>query len=106
MTGALAAAGRFTLFALQLIPESLLAVSWPRELGRQFSRQLLGALPLAVVAGLALGVIVWMHLRGVLVRFGGPSAAELLPSALALAVVLEFGPIGAGLIIAGRGGAA
>jgi phospholipid/cholesterol/gamma-HCH transport system permease protein len=101
----LAAVGDLSLFALRCIPETLQAVRRPREVGRQLSRQFLGALPLAVVAGLALGVVVWMHLRGVLVRFGGPSAAELLPSALALAVVLEFGPIGAGLIVAGRGAA-
>lgn len=97
--------GRFVQFvALCLIP-TVAAMVQPRQVARQFGRQLLGALPLAIVAGIALGVVVWMHLRGVLVRFGGPSAADLLPSALALAVVLEFGPIGAGLIVAGHGAA-
>lgn len=105
VTGVLATVGDFSLFAVRCLPEALLAIARPRDVGRQFGRQLLGALPLAVVAGLALGIVVWIHLRGVLVRFGGPSAADLLPSALALAVVLEFGPIGAGLIVAGRGAA-
>ena len=43
-----------------------------------------------------------MHLHSVLKRFG---AAEALPEALGLAVVLEFAPTGAGLIVAGRTGA-
>jgi phospholipid/cholesterol/gamma-HCH transport system permease protein len=54
------------------------------------------------VAGLALGLVVWLHLHHVLERFG---AAAMLPEALALAVVLEFAPTGAGLIVAGRSGA-
>src|SRR5204863_4724768 len=76
----------------------------PAELLRQLYHVLLGALPLALVAGLALGVVIWMHLRGMLFRLN-PEYVRLLPQALALAVVLEFAPIGAGLIVAGRSGA-
>jgi phospholipid/cholesterol/gamma-HCH transport system permease protein len=36
---------------------------------------------------------------------GGPGAVQYLPQALALAVVLEFAPISAGLLVAGRSGA-
>src|SRR6476659_8124216 len=36
---------------------------------------------------------------------GGPAAVLYLPQALALAVVLEFAPITAGLLVAGRTGA-
>jgi phospholipid/cholesterol/gamma-HCH transport system permease protein len=57
------------------------------------------------VAGLALGVVTWLHLHGVLFRLN-PSYVRLMPQFLALAVVLEFAPIGAGLIAAGRSGAA
>jgi phospholipid/cholesterol/gamma-HCH transport system permease protein len=106
MTPALESVGRFAAFCLRTIPDCLAALARPAECLRQFSRQLLGAAPLAVVAGLALGVVVWMHFRGVLVRFGGPAAVQLLPSYLALAVVIELGPIGAGLIVGGRAGAA
>jgi phospholipid/cholesterol/gamma-HCH transport system permease protein len=60
------------------------------------------ALPLALLTGLALGAVIWMHTRGVLLRTGG---AELLPTVLAVAVVLELGPIAAGLILAARSGA-
>ena len=41
-----------------------------------------------------------MHLHGVLLR-SGPGYTRLLPEYLALAVVLEFAPLGAGLIVAG-----
>lgn len=105
MTEALEALGRFTIFAARSLADALIAFFSPGEVARQFARQLVGALPLAIVAGLAVGIVVWLHLRGALVRLGGPSAVELLPPALALAVVLEFGPIGAGLIVAARAGA-
>ncbi|HEX5270002.1 MAG TPA: ABC transporter permease, partial [Gemmataceae bacterium] len=42
---------------------------------------------------------------GALVSVAGPGAAAYLPQAQALAVVLEFAPLGAGLIVAGRSGA-
>lgn len=96
--------GRFTHFAARALPAALGSVRHPAELGRQFYAILLGALPLAIVAGLALGVVIWMHLRGVLFRLN-PEYVRFLPQALSLAVVLEFAPIGAGLIVAGRSGA-
>jgi phospholipid/cholesterol/gamma-HCH transport system permease protein len=97
--------GQFSIFAFSSLFDSIVSIGRPREVGRQFGRQLIGAMPLACVAGLAIGIVVWMHLRGVLARFGGASAVDYLPSALALAVILEFGPIAAGLIVAGRAGA-
>lgn len=105
MIDALASIGQFTVFTVRCFFDCFAALGRPREVGRQFGRQLMGAMPLALVAGLAIGIVVWMHLRGVLDRFGGASAVDYLPSALALAVILEFGPIAAGLIVAGRAGA-
>jgi phospholipid/cholesterol/gamma-HCH transport system permease protein len=64
----------------------------------------IGALPLAIVTGIALGVVIWMHTRGVLER-ASPGAVELLPTVLAVAVLLELAPVGAGLIVAARTGA-
>jgi phospholipid/cholesterol/gamma-HCH transport system permease protein len=96
--------GRFVHFGARALPAALLSLRRPAELLRQLYHVLLGALPLALVTGLALGVVVWMHLRGVLFRLN-PEYVRLLPQALALAVVLEFAPIGAGLIVAGRSGA-
>jgi phospholipid/cholesterol/gamma-HCH transport system permease protein len=94
--------GRFSYFALRAGPVALRALARPGELACQLHGILLGALPLGVIAGLTLGVVIWLHLHSVLARFG---AAQLLPQALALAVVLEFAPTGAGLIVAGRSGA-
>lgn len=94
--------GRFTYFALTAIPAALLAWRRPAELLRQLHHVLLGALPLGCVAGLALGVVVWMHLHAVV----EPEFRAKVPEFLALGVVLEFAPLGAGLIVAGRSGAA
>jgi phospholipid/cholesterol/gamma-HCH transport system permease protein len=95
-------AGRFTAFAVRALRAALLAVLQPREVHRQLHQVLLGALPLVLVTGLALGAVVWLHLHSLLKRF---EATPYLPQALALAVVMEFAPTGAGLIVAGRSGA-
>ncbi len=63
-----------------------------------------GALPLAFVTGIALGVVIWLHTRDVLARTG-TGAVEFLPTFLAAAVLLELAPVGAGLIVAARTGA-
>jgi phospholipid/cholesterol/gamma-HCH transport system permease protein len=94
--------GHYVAFAVRALIASPGAVRRPRELASRLFDILIGALPLASVAGLALGVVIWLHLHRVLERFG---AAGVLPQALALAVVLEFAPTGAGLIVAGRSGA-
>ncbi|MBX9585352.1 MAG: ABC transporter permease [Gemmataceae bacterium] len=64
----------------------------------------IGALPLAGVAGVALGVVVWLHTRDVVAQTA-PAAARYLPTFLAAAVLLELAPVGAGLIVAARTGA-
>jgi phospholipid/cholesterol/gamma-HCH transport system permease protein len=96
--------GLFSQFAAVSLAAALAAFRRPGELLRQFYSVFMGAMPLAVAAGVALGVVIWLHLRGVLFRLN-PEYVSLLPQALALAVVLEFAPIGAGLIVAGRSGA-
>jgi phospholipid/cholesterol/gamma-HCH transport system permease protein len=98
--------GRGTHFALRAIvslPGALLGR--PGATLLQLYAVLLGALPLGAAAGAAIGAVIWMHLRGALQTVGGPSAVQYLPQALSLAVVLEFAPIAAGLIVAGRTGA-
>src|SRR5271163_1460480 len=93
--------GRFTWFALAALPAALLAWRRPNELFRQLYLIWLGAIPLGVVAGMALGFVTWIHLHGVV----DPMVREKVPEYVALAVVLEFAPLGAGLILAGRSGA-
>jgi phospholipid/cholesterol/gamma-HCH transport system permease protein len=97
--------GDYVHFAFRGLLAIRHAFRQPRELVAQLHTILLGALPLGLLAGLALGLVVWMHLRGALQDVGGPGALKFLPQGLALAVVLEFAPIGAGLIAAGRSGA-
>jgi phospholipid/cholesterol/gamma-HCH transport system permease protein len=93
--------GRFAHFGLMAIPDALAAWRKPGELFRQLYLIWLGAIPLGVIAGLALGFVTWIHLHGVV----DPLVREKVPEYVALAVVLEFAPLGAGLILAGRSGA-
>jgi phospholipid/cholesterol/gamma-HCH transport system permease protein len=94
--------GRFTHFALRALAAVLAAPLRPRESLAQLYQVLLGVLPLGLTAGLAIGAVLWLQLHGIFHRF---EAEQYLPQAMALAVVLEFAPIGAGLILAGRAGA-
>ncbi len=93
--------GHIAHFALRALLAALLAWRRPGEFLRQLHLVLLGALPLAFVAGTALGLVVWIHLHGVI----EPHFRDKVPEYLAYAVVLEFAPLGAALIVAGRSGA-
>jgi phospholipid/cholesterol/gamma-HCH transport system permease protein len=92
--------GHFVHFALLSLPAAMLAVRRPRELLRQLHVVLIGAMPLGLAAGFSLGIVVWIHLHEVVTEF-----VHKVPEYLALAVVLEFAPLGAGLVVAGRSGA-
>lgn len=94
--------GLFTQFAIRVLVGLPAALLRPGTLAQQLRQVLLGAMPLGLAAGIALGVVVWLHLHRILAQF---SAEQYLPQALALALVLEFAPTGAGLIVAGRSGA-
>ena len=58
--------------------------------------------PLVITAGLAIGVVLSMHTRASLERFG---AEALIPAGLAIALIRETGPLTAGLLVSGRVGA-
>jgi phospholipid/cholesterol/gamma-HCH transport system permease protein len=58
--------------------------------------------PLIAASGFAVGVVLSMHTRASLARFG---AEALIPAGLALALVRETGPLTAGLLLSGRIGA-
>ena len=58
--------------------------------------------PLILTAGLAIGVVLSMHTRASLERFG---AEAMIPAGLAIALIRETGPLTAGLLVAGRVGA-
>lgn len=57
---------------------------------------------LVAVSGLAVGVVLSMHTRATLERFG---AESMIPAGLAMALIRETGPLVAGLLLAGRIGA-
>jgi phospholipid/cholesterol/gamma-HCH transport system permease protein len=101
---ALAWVGNLAAFAARAAIATLLAVPRLGWWVRPFNGMVVGALPLATVAGLALGVVIWLHTRDVLAR-AAPGAVEYLPTFLAAAVLLELAPVGAGLIAAARTGA-
>src|SRR5262249_45484892 len=92
----------FTLRATLALPAGLRR---PGEVQGQLYSVLLGALPLGITAGAAIGGGGWVHPRRALQTGGGPGAVQYLPQALSLPVVLEFAPIAAGLLTAGRSGA-
>jgi phospholipid/cholesterol/gamma-HCH transport system permease protein len=100
-----AGVGRATHFGLRALAALPATLRYPRESAAQLYQVLLGGLPLAAAAGAAIGAVMWLHLRGALESVGGKPALEYLPQALSVAIVLEFAPITAGLIVAGRTGA-
>jgi phospholipid/cholesterol/gamma-HCH transport system permease protein len=95
--------GRFLDFALRAlasIPSTLVVrlgeVIW------QFERVAVQSLPIVVGAGASVGLVTWFQTHRLLVAHGAESA---LPSFLAVAVVVEIGPVLAGVLVAGRMGA-
>jgi phospholipid/cholesterol/gamma-HCH transport system permease protein len=60
------------------------------------------SVPLIAVSGFAVGIVLSMHTRASLERFG---AEALIPAGLGIALVRETGPLTAGLLLSGRIGA-
>jgi phospholipid/cholesterol/gamma-HCH transport system permease protein len=58
--------------------------------------------PLILTSGFAIGVVLSMHTRASLERFG---AGAMIPAGLAIAVIRETGPLITGLLVSGRVGA-
>ena len=58
--------------------------------------------PLVGTAGFAIGVVLSMHTRASLERFG---AEAMIPAGLAIAMIRETGPLTAALLVSGRVGA-
>jgi phospholipid/cholesterol/gamma-HCH transport system permease protein len=99
---ALAAVGDVSLFGARALRE---AFRPPFELD-QILRQVfeIGArsAPLILMSGFAVGVVLSMHTRASLERFG---AEAMIPAGLAIALVRETGPLTTALLVAGRVGA-
>jgi len=101
--GVLEELGRFADFSgrvLAAIPRASYRRSG--EVLRQFERVIWGSLPIVVIGGTSVGLVTWFQTRRLLVTYG---VEVTLPSILAAAVLVETGPILAGLLLAGRTGA-
>jgi len=90
----------FTARVLAALPRALVVRAG--EVLRQFERVAWGSLPIIAVAGLSVGMVTWLQTRRLLVTYGAEST---LPSILTVAVMVETGPLLAGLLVAGRMGA-
>lgn len=102
VTSRLAGVGDAVVFALRAIRDSLLPPYELRETLRQLYEIGWRSTPLIAASGLAVGIVLSMHTRASLERFG---AEALIPAALALALIRETGPLTAGLLLSGRVGA-
>jgi phospholipid/cholesterol/gamma-HCH transport system permease protein len=69
---------------------------------RQFEQVAVKSSPIVIVAGLSVGMVAWLQTHRLLVTYGAESS---LPSFLAVAVLVEIGPLLTGLLVAARIGA-
>ena len=101
-TSFLAGVGDGALFATKAAREIFVPPFEFRETIRQIFELGLRSAPLIGVSGVAVGVVLSMHTRASLERFG---AESMIPAGLAMALVRETGPLTAGLLLSGRIGA-
>jgi phospholipid/cholesterol/gamma-HCH transport system permease protein len=94
--------GNAATFCVRVIVETLRPPYEIRETGRQLFELGCRSVPLIAASGFAVGIVLSMHTRASLARFG---AEALIPAGLALALVRETGPLTAGLLLSGRIGA-
>jgi phospholipid/cholesterol/gamma-HCH transport system permease protein len=98
----LATVGEVTTFALKAVRELFVPPFELRETVRQLYELGVRSAPLIFVSGLAVGVVLSMHTRASLERFG---AEAMIPAGLAIALIKETGPLTTGLLLSGRIGA-
>ncbi len=100
--GALGWVGAVSLFAARAVRDAFRPPFEFREIVRQLYELGFRSAPLIAVAGFAIGVVLSMHTRASLERFG---AEAMIPAGLAMALVRETGPLTCGLLLSGRIGA-
>ncbi len=100
---ALESFGRFVGFVFRVCVAAPLAIfQRTREIIGQFEHVAVWSLPIVVGAGLSVGAVAWLQTYRLLAAHGTES---MLPSFLAVAVLVEVGPVLAGLLVAARMGA-
>ena len=100
--GFFATVGALAVFAGRAVVEAFRPPYDVAEILRHLYQFGLRSMPLIVTAGFAIGVVLSMHTRASLERFG---AEAMIPAGLAIALIRETGPLTAGLLVAGRVGA-
>jgi phospholipid/cholesterol/gamma-HCH transport system permease protein len=99
---ALAWVGEVSLFGLRALKEAFRPPYEFGETARHIFEIGWRSLPLIATAGFAIGVVLSMHTRASLERFG---AEAMIPAGLAIALIRETGPLVTGLLLSGRVGA-
>src|SRR5687767_10639284 len=94
--------GEVSLFGVRALFEAFRPPYEFREIARQTFEIGWRSTPLVATAGLAIGVVLSMHTRASLERFG---AEAMIPAGLAMALIRETGPLVTALLVAGRVGA-
>jgi phospholipid/cholesterol/gamma-HCH transport system permease protein len=98
----LAGFGDGARFGMRALTNAVRPPYEPAETGRQLFELGVRSVPLIAAAGFAVGIVLSMHTRASLARFG---AEALIPAGLAIAFIRETGPLTAGLLLSGRIGA-
>src|SRR5688572_8543535 len=94
--------GSIATFGGRAIVEAVCPPYEPREILRHLFQFGYRSTPLILTAGFAIGIVLSMHTRASLERFG---AEAMIPAGLALALICETGPLTAGLPVSARAGA-
>jgi phospholipid/cholesterol/gamma-HCH transport system permease protein len=94
--------GRGAVFALRVIRDAFRAPFELPYVMAELADQGWQSLPLIVSSGLALGMVMTLHTRTELIKFG---ASAWIPQIQCLSFFIEIGPLVAALLIAGRVGA-
>jgi phospholipid/cholesterol/gamma-HCH transport system permease protein len=100
--GTLGFVGSLATFGGRAIVEAFKPPYEPGEVLRHTYQFGLRSAPLIVMSGFAIGVVLSLHTRASLERFG---AEAMIPAGLAIALIRETGPLTAGLLVSGRVGA-
>jgi phospholipid/cholesterol/gamma-HCH transport system permease protein len=94
--------GEVSFFGLRALREAFLPPYEFREIAKHVFEIGWRSTPLIAASGFAIGVVLSMHTRSSLERFG---AEAMIPAGLAIAMIRETGPLTAGLLVSGRVGA-
>jgi phospholipid/cholesterol/gamma-HCH transport system permease protein len=94
--------GGLGVFALRLLRSTVTPPYYFGELFKQMDEIGTRSLPLVALAGAAIGVVLSLHTRESLVRFG---AKSVLPVVMVFSIIKESGPIITALVVSGRVGA-